>query len=73
MLKTCTRWIYHGESGGIGGTNCTANDDGYESDDDSDDFVLYQQSMFDILGALVDDMGRTFRNKEDASGGLEFF
>jgi hypothetical protein len=35
MLKTYTRRIYHRESGGISGTNCTANDDGYESDDDS--------------------------------------
>ena len=65
-------WIYHGESGYIGAHNCTANDDGYESDD-SDDFELYQQSVFDMVGALVDDMGRTAGNKEDASGGLDIF
>jgi hypothetical protein len=39
MLRTYTRWIYHGESWDTGGSSCTANDDGYESDD-SDDFKL---------------------------------
>ena len=72
FLRTYTRWIYHRESGDIGASSCTANDDGYESDD-SDDFELYHQFVFDTVGALVDDMGRTAGKKEDASGGLDIF
>ena len=69
MLGNYTRWI--DLSWGISGRCGTAND-GYESDD-SDDFKLFNQFVYDVLGALVDDMGRTSGNKEDASGGLDIF
>jgi hypothetical protein len=62
MLRTCTRWIYHGESGHHGGNCCPANDDGYKSDD-SDDFDPYEQSVFDKLGALVEDMAITAKKR----------
>ena len=59
-------------SWGISASCGAANDDGCESDD-SDNFKLYNQFVYDVLGALVDDMSRTSGNKEDASGGLDIF
>jgi hypothetical protein len=71
MLRTYTRWIYHGESGHHGGNCCPANDDGHESDD-SDDFDPYEQSVFDKLGALVEDMASIAGKNEMHLMGLTF-
>ena len=48
MLKTYTRWIYHGKSVDNSGSSGTANDCGYETDE-SDVFELLDESEYDNL------------------------
>ena len=72
MLRTSTRWIYHWESWDVNGSNDTANDDGYKPDD-SNDFELINQFVYDMPGALMDDMLKKSKNKEDVSGGFDIF